>query len=332
MFMLHRTRRLIAGFLTLFALVTSASIGDRAFAADWPTRPIRMIVTFPPGGSADPAIRLIAPYMSERLGQPIVIDNRPGAGGNLGLSILAKAPADGYTFSVGSAGALAANSSLYTSMPFDVQKDLAPVGLVAETPFVVVGNPSLAPSTLPELIALAQSKPGSLAIGHGGNGTAMHLSVALLEQMAGIRFNQVPYKGTGPATVDVMANQLPLAMSDLPAALEQIKAGKLRAYATTSPHRLPQMLDMPTIAEAGVPGYEATGWFGVVAPADTPPAIIERMNEALNAALNDKTIASRIRALGVEPRPGSVQDFDAFIRSETEKWGKVVRQAHIKID
>jgi tripartite-type tricarboxylate transporter receptor subunit TctC len=303
-----------------------------AGATDFPKQPIRMVVTFPPGGSADAVVRMIVPRLNARLGQPVVIDNRPGAGGNIGLTIVAKAAPDGYTLGVGAAGALSANSSLYAQMPFDPIKDFKPVSMLAAIPFVIVGNPSVAAKTQKELIALAHAQPGKLSIAHGGNGTAMHLSAALFNQMADAKMVEVPYKGSGPAALDVLAGNVPLAVVDLPSSLQQIKAGKLVAFAVTSPQRLPQLPDVPTVAEAGLAGYDSTGWFGVVAPAGTPDAIVQKLNAEIVAALNDEQVKAAMRNLGVEPAPTTPEAFEAYIRSETAKWAKVIRQANIRID
>jgi tripartite-type tricarboxylate transporter receptor subunit TctC len=317
----------IAGAL-LMATATGASLAQ----ADWPRQPIRMVVTFPPGGSADAVVRMVAPHINDELGQQLVIDNRPGAGGNIGLSVVAKAPPDGYTMGVGAAGALSANNSLYAQMPFDVQKDFRPVGMLAAIPFVLVGHPSLPAKNMRELLALAKSQPGKFSVAHGGNGTAMHLSAALMGQMAGAKFVEVPYKGSGPAALDVLGGQVNLAVVDLPASLEQIKAGKLIAFAVTSPRRLPQLPDVPTMSESGLQGYDSTGWFGVVAPAGTPAAAIAKMNAAINNALNDPAIQARMRSLGVEPAAGKPEEFAAYIQSETAKWGKVIKDGNIKLD
>ena len=299
---------------------------------DFPKQPIHIVVTFPPGGSADAIVRMLVPRLTARLGQPIVIDNRPGAGGNVGLAVVAKAPPDGYVLGVGAAGALSANVSLYPNMPFDPIKDFKPVSMLAAIPFVIVGNPSVPARTQKDLIALATAQPGKLSIAHGGNGTAMHLSAALFAQMADVKLVEVPYKGSGPAALAVLAGTVPLAVVDLPAALQQIKAGKLVAYAVTSPQRLPQLPDVPTAAEAGLGGYDSTGWFGVVAPAGTPDAIVQRLGAEITAALNDEAIRERMRNLGVEPAPSTPQAFDAYIRAESQKWAHVIRTAHIKID
>jgi tripartite-type tricarboxylate transporter receptor subunit TctC len=216
-------------------------------------------------------------------------------------------------------------------MPFDPIKDFKPVSMLAAIPFVLVGNPSLQAKNIKDLIALAHAQPGKLSIGHGGNGTAMHLSAALFSQMADTRIVEVPYKGSGPAALDVLAGNVPLAMVDLPSSLQQIKAGKLVAYAVTSPQRLPQLPEVPTLSEAGLSGYDSTGWFGVVAPAGTPDAVVAKLNAEITAALNDEQVKAKMRNLGVEPAPTTPEQFEAYIKSETTKWAKVIKQANIKL-
>jgi tripartite-type tricarboxylate transporter receptor subunit TctC len=330
----HITRRYAAAWAVLASLSTAALLTPLPAQAqtEFPNKPIRIVVTFPPGGSADAVVRMLTPRLTEKLGQQVVVDNRPGAGGNIGLAVVAKAPADGYTLGVGAAGALAANSALYPNMPFDAQKDFKPVTMLAAIPFVIVGHPSLAPRNQRDLLALARTQPGKLSLAHGGNGTAMHLSAQLFAQMGEVKFSEVPYKGSGPAALDALGGQVNRAVVDLPSALQHIRAGKLVAYAVTSPQRLPQLPDVPTVSEAGLAGYDATGWFGVVAPAGTPPAVIARLNAEINAALNDETIRNTMRAQGVEPAPGTADAFEAYIRSETAKWGQVIRSANIKLD
>jgi tripartite-type tricarboxylate transporter receptor subunit TctC len=322
--------RVLASLLAATAL--SAPAQAPATRSEFPAHPIRMVVTFPPGGSADAVVRMIVPRLNEKLGQQVVVDNRPGAGGNIGLTIVAKALPDGYTLGVGAAGALSANVSLYPQMPFDPARDLKPVSMLAAIPFVLVGHPSLTARTLKDLIAQAKADPSKFSIGHGGNGTAMHLSAALLSQMADVKLVEIAYKGSGPAALDVLGGQVPLAVVDLPAALQQIKAGKLIAYAVTSAQRLPMLPDVPTVSEAGLTGYDSTGWFGVVAPAGTPAPVVARLNAEITAALKDPQIQASMRNLGVEPAPGTPESFDAYIRSETQKWGKVIRQANIKLE
>lgn len=329
--MIHSFRTL-AGLAALAALGLALCAPAQAQKQDYPNKPVRMIVTFPPGGSADAMVRLLSPRLTDKLGQQVVVDNRPGAGGNIGLTAVAKAPADGYTLGVGAAGALSANASLYAQMPFEVARDFKPVTMLAAIPFVIIGHPSLPAKNLPQLIALARSQPGKLAIAHGGNGTAMHLTAALFGQMADVKLVEVPYRGSGPATLDVLSGQIPLAVADLPAALQHIKAGKLTAFAVTSLQRLPMLPDVPTVAEAGIPGYDSTGWFGVVAPAGTPAPVIARLNAEITAALNDEAIKASMRSLGVEPAPSTVEAFEAYIKSETHKWAQVIKMAHIKLD
>lgn len=318
----------VAGLVATCLLMSSALA---QLGTDYPRQPVRMIVTFPPGGSADAVVRLVLPRLSEKLGQAVVVDNRPGAGGNIGMTAVATAPADGYLMGVGAAGALAANVSLSVKMPYDVKKDLRAVSFLAAIPFVLVGNSSVAASTLPELMNLAKAQPGSLSIAYGGNGTAMHLATALLGQMAGVQWVEVPYKGTAPAVVDALAGQVSLAMADLPTALPHIRAGRLKAFAVTAPQRLPQLPQTPTMAEAGLPGYDATGWFGVVAPAATPKVVIERMNAAITHALKDPAVSESMREMGAVPMSGTPDEFQTYIAAETTKWAKVIHQGNIKI-
>ena len=325
-----RRRTCTAALAALATLALPAMA--QAQPGGYPSQPIRMIVTFPPGGSADAVVRMLVPRLNETLGQPVIVDNRPGAGGNIGMQLLTKSAPDGYTFGVGAAGALSANKSLYASMPYDPEKDLLPVGMLAAIPFVLAGHPALPAKNLQQLIDMARKSPGQLSVAHGGNGTAMHLSTALLQQMAGTKMTEVPYKGSGPAALDTLSGQVQLSLVDLPASLQQIKAGKLTAYAVTSPARLPQLSDVPTMAEAGLAGYDSTGWFGVVAPMGTPAAAIARMNEALVKALNDPKIQQSMRNLGVEPAPDTPQAFGAYIRSESQKWARVIKQGNIKLD
>jgi tripartite-type tricarboxylate transporter receptor subunit TctC len=329
----HFLARAAATLLAVCALSAQAQApATPAAPGEFPNKPIRLVVTFPPGGSADGVVRMLVPRLNEKLGQTVVVDNRPGAGGNIGLTVVAKAPSDGYTLGVGAAGALAANPSLYAQMPFDPAKDLKPVAMLAAIPFVLIGHPSVAAKTQRELIALAKAQPGKLSIAHGGNGTAMHLSAALFSQMADLKLVEVPYRGSGPAALDVLSGQIPLAVVDLPSALQHIKAGKLVAFAVTSPQRLPMLPDVPTVSESGLNGYDSTGWFGVVAPAGTPPAAIARLNAEINAALNDDALMTSMRNLGVEPAPGTADAFDAYIRAETVKWSRVIKTANIKLE
>ncbi len=326
--------RLIQFMVFLFSALLGifSSVAANAQTADYPAKPIKIVVTFPPGGSADAIIRILSTRLNEKLGQPLVIDNRPGAGGNIGLSVVSKAAPDGYVLGVGAAGGLTANVSLYPQMPFDVTKDFQPITMLAAIPFVLVGHPSVPAENIQQLIAYAKSQAGKVSIGHGGNGTAMHLSTALFTQMADLKLIEVPYRGSGPAAMDTLSGQIQLSVTDLAAALPHIKAGKLKAFAVTSPKRLSNLPDVPTLAESGLTGYDSTGWFGLVAPAGTPANIVQRLHTEFTAALNDEGIKSQMRQSGMEPVATSIEGLDAYIKSETQKWAKVIRQANIKLN
>lgn len=321
-------------FARALVAVCLAAIGipSVAQAPPWPAKPIRMIVTFPPGGSTDAVVRIMAPKLGERLGQQVIVDNRPGAGGNIGLAALATSPADGYALAVGAAGGLAANAALYPKMPFDVQKDFVPISLLAHIPFVLVVPPTSSIKSVADLLAQAKAEPGKVAVGHGGNGTAMHLSVQLLKLMAAVDLTEVAYKGSGPVALDVMGGQVPAGMLDLPSVLQQIKSGKVRALAVTGSTRLPQLPDVPTLSEAGVKGYESTGWFGVVAPAATPVAVVARLQSEMRAVLVDPDVIAGARAAGVELSPTTSAEFGRFIASETVKWADVIKRSGTKLE
>ena len=326
--------RIIQWKCLVFSALLVLLICQTVFAqsGDYPTKPIKVVVTFPPGGSSDAIIRILSTRLNDKLGYPLVLENRPGAGGNIGLSIVAKAAPDGYVLGVGAAGGLTANVSLYPQMPFDVAKDFAPITMLASIPFVLVGHPSIPADNLQQLIALAKAQPGKVSIGHGGNGTAMHLSTALFSQMADVKLIEVPYRGSGPAAMDTLSGQIQLSITDLAAALPHIKAGKLKAFAVTSPKRLINLPEVPTMSESGLTGYDSTGWFGLVAPVGTSPQIIQRLHAEFTAALNDESIKSQMRQNGMEPIATSVENFDAYIKSETQKWARVIRQANIKLN
>jgi tripartite-type tricarboxylate transporter receptor subunit TctC len=296
----------------------------------YPDQPIKIIVTFPPGGSADIVIRALQPLVAADLQQPIVIENRSGAGGNIGIAAVAQAAPDGYTLGVAAAGVLTVNPYLNrAAMPFDPIKDLAPVTLLAQIPFVLVASQASKLASVGDVIAAAKAHPDQLSIGHGGNGTAMHLTSALFAQKANVRIQLVAYRGTAPATVDVLAGHIPLAVLDIPASQQLIRDGKLKALGVSAARRVAFLPDVPPLSEAGLSGFESVGWFGLVAPAGTPPDVVGRLNAAFVKALNDPAAVEKIRGLGAEPAPSSADDFAQFIRSESVKWGKLIADAGI---
>ena len=295
-----------------------------------PNRPIKWIVSFPPGGSTDVVARAMLPSLEKRLGQPVVIENRGGAGGNIGVDAVAKSAPDGYSIGFAAAGALAVNLSLVEKMPFDVAKDLIPITLVGTSPFILVATPKFEVASLKDVIAAAKAKPGELSIGHGGNGTAMHLTAALFNQMGGVSTTLVPYRGSGPVTADVVAGHIPLGITDGPSAIGQIKGGAVKPIAVTSLQRTPSLPDVPTFDELGLKGYESIGWYGVIAPAGTPPDIVRKLNEAFVETLKEPEVIERIRSVGAEPSPMTPAQFSAFIRNETTKWADVIKKAGIK--
>lgn len=314
-----------------FALAALAlCFATLASAEPWPSRPIRFIVPFPPGGSSDLISRAIAPHLAERLGQPVVIENKPGAGGMLGVDQVAKAEPDGHTIGLAAAGALSSNISLYLKMPYHPEKDLAHVAPLAMIPFLLVAHPSQ-PPTLKGLIDRAKANPGALSYGHGGQGTTMHLAGELLKMLGGVRIEAIPYKGSGPTSAAVLGNQVAIAVVDVPSAISNVRAGKLLAIAVTSKHRVAAAPEVPTFDEAGVPGYEAVGWFGVVAPAATPPRIVARLNEEIAAALEVPAIRKIAVDAGTEPFSTSPEAFSRMIREETKKWAEVIKAGNIKI-
>ena len=312
--------------LFLAALLVSTALS----AQSWPSKPIRYLVPFPPGGSSDLISRAIAPRLSERLGQQVVIENRPGAGGMIGVDVIAKAEPDGHTIGLAAAGALSSNISLYPKMPFHPEKDLAHITPLAMIPFFLIAHPSQADS-LKAVIQAEKTKPGSLQYGHGGNGSTMHLAGELFNMMGQVKIQAVPYKGSGPVAADVLGGQVPLGVVDVPSAIAHVKSGKLRALAVTTKRRISAAPDVPTFEEAGLPGYEAIGWFGAVAPAGTPAEIIKRLNLEITTALSLPDVKERALSAGAEPFPTSPQEFAAIIRDETKKWGEVVRTAGIKL-
>jgi tripartite-type tricarboxylate transporter receptor subunit TctC len=320
--------------LGLLALGLGAIVAPglaRAQPADWPARPIRFILPFPPGGGTDILGRLIAERLTAGLGQPVVTENRGGAGGNLGAEAAAKSPPDGYTI-VLVAPSLAISPSLYSKLNYDPVKDFAPVSLVATVPNVMITNPSVPAATLKEFIALAKSKPGEMNFGSGGSGTSNHLAGELFNIVAGVKLVHVPYKGVNLAMNDVLSGRVQLVFIGIPAAAPHIKAGKLRALALAAPQRSAVLPDVPTADEAGLPKFEVTTWYGILAPAGTPRPVVARLNGELGRIMHSSEMKERLDALATDPVTGTPEEFAELIRREIAKWGEVVREAGLKAD
>jgi tripartite-type tricarboxylate transporter receptor subunit TctC len=319
----------VRGTLVIASLI-AATFATPTRAQDYPVRPVTLIVPYAAGGGNDVMARIVADKMSALLHQPIVIENRGGAGGAIGVDAIVKSAPDGYVFGIAGLGALAVDVILNDKLPYDPFRDVAPISGLIQSPFILAAPLTFSGNSIADVIALAKAKPGSLSIGHGGNGTAMQLTAQLFNHMAGIDLPLVPYRGTGPVTQDVLAGHIPLGITDPPSALAQIEAKRIKALAISSRARFFALPDVPTFAESGLAGYESIGWFGFVAPARTPPEIVARLNAAIVAALRDPAVLDRIHLLGAEPMPGTPEEFGRFIRSEYEKWGKVIAESGAK--
>jgi hypothetical protein len=304
-----------------------------ARAADqWPIRPIRMVVAFAPGGSIDVVARIMAQELGRALGQPVVVENRAGASGNLGADFVAKAAPDGYTLFMGSASSLGANAALFRNLPYDPRRDFAPVRLMGLQPNVIVVHPSLPVTDVAELIAYARANPGKLNFGTAGSGSAQHVAGDMFRRMAEIDMVHVPYRGGAPALSDLIAGQLQLMFETLPTAVEPIAAGQLRALAVTMPERVARLPNLPTVAESGLPGYVSRGWMGIVAPAGTDPHIIARLANESEAIIAIPAVRQRLLGLGLEMIPSSPAQFSAFIREEVASYQEVVSSMGIQLD
>jgi tripartite-type tricarboxylate transporter receptor subunit TctC len=332
-------RRVGAVALALFGTAAGALVHVQAQAQTgaaatpgWPSKPVRLIVTFPPGGSSDAAARLVAPKLAERLGQAVVIDNRPGAGGGIGLEAAAKSAPDGHTLVLASAGGLTANPSLYRKLNYDPVKDFLPVVLFGTSPFVLVAHESLPAANARELVALAKSKPGKLSYASGGNGTAMHLSGELLKSTAQVFVVHVPYRGTGPAVLAAMSGETELAVADLASVQQQLKGGRLKALGVMGAKRSSLAPELPTLAETGLPGFESNGWFAVLAPAGTPAPIVARLNAELNTILRSDDMRRQFAVAGLEPLGGTTEELARLMKTETDKWAQVIKVSGAKLD
>jgi tripartite-type tricarboxylate transporter receptor subunit TctC len=298
----------------------------------YPSKPLRFMAGFPPGGVADIVARIIAPPLAQRLGQPVVVDNRAGAGGVIGADAVAKSAPDGYTIGFGVSGALTANVTLMPKLPYDPLKDLASVSKVVNNPLALVVSSSLGVNSVKEFISLAKSKPGQLSYGTAGHGTAMNLAGELLNQMAAIDMRHVPYKGSNPAAVDLLAGHIQAAVLDLATAKPHLESGRLKALAVTTAKRTAIAPELPTMAEAGVPGYELGSWFGLIMPAGTPSEIIKRINAELTRVLNDPKVREQLLAAKTEPLPTTPEEMHNTIRKEIQQTATLIKAANIKLD
>jgi len=318
--------------LAIVVASIAALVPFGAAAQNYPTRPIRVIVPFAPGGGTDTAMRALAAVLSEGLGQPVVVDNRPGAGANLGAELAARAEADGYTlFAI--ADPHTVNPFLYPKLTYDVVKDFAPVTMVARSPYVLVAHPSLPAKNLQELVAYAKQNPDKLAYAHAGNGTAAHLTGEMLKLEAGIRMSPVAYKGGGAAVTDVVGGHVPLGVLALAAPMQHIKAGTLKALAVTSPRRIDQLPDVPTFAEAGFGNIQTFQWVGLEAPANTPAPIVAKLHAEVVKAARHKTVVDKLAASGLEVSTSATPDeFGKFIRDDMQRWPPVIKASGAKLD
>ena len=319
---------LMAAVTATFALLSPAWAQGPAY----PRGPVTLVVPFPAGGPTDAMARQLAQKLGERLGQQVVVDNKGGAGGSIAAEAVAKAPADGQTLFFGTTGTLAINPSLYSKLRYDPVKDFAPVSLMATTMNVLVVNPQVPAKILSELVALAKAKPGTLTYGSAGNGSSNHLSGELFRSSAGLQVTHVPYKGSAPALVDLLGGRLTMMFDTIAQQTQNIAAGKVRALAVTGPRRSPLLPDVPTAQEAGLKGFDVTIWYGVLAPAGTPPAVIERLNREIVAVMSTDAMKKRMEADGAEAHPTSPAEFAALIQHDMAKWAPVIKASGATLD
>jgi tripartite-type tricarboxylate transporter receptor subunit TctC len=316
--------------MTLLAVVAAGASAQPAAGSAYPSRPLHLIVPFPPGGSTDILARVLGQKLSEVLEQPVVVDNRPGAGGSIGAEAAAKAAPDGYTLLMGQLGPLAVSPAIYKKLPYDPVKSFAPVSLMAIVPSVLVVNNALPVRSAAELIAYAKKNPGKLAYGSAGNGSTSHLTTEYFKLATGTDILHVPYKGVGPMLTDLVSGQVAMGINGAPAVMPHVTSGRLRALAVTSLARVPSLPDIPTLDEAGVKGFEANGWYGIVAPAGTPSAIVLRLNSGIRRAVGTPELRARLDAEGAIPAGGTPEEFGALIASEIVRWGTVLKKAGIE--
>jgi tripartite-type tricarboxylate transporter receptor subunit TctC len=318
-------------FQNVSLLVLTACVASLSFAQSYPTKPIKVVVGYAAGGAVDVVARTIGQSLSTSMGQPVLIDNKPGAGTNIAVKSVVSAEPDGYTLMM-AANALAANMSLYQPAPFDAERDLVAVSLIGRVPVVIAANPSAPYTNIKQLIEVAKGRPNGVAFGTPGNGSTPHMAVELFARAAGIDLQHIPYRGGAPAITDVIGGQLPLVAVNALEVLPHVKSGKLKVLAVLSPNRSAIFPDVPTIAESGFPGFEASVWYGLVAPAATPKPIVTKLHDEVQKALQTKDVRERMHAVGGEVVPGSAEMFTNLIRSERQRYAKLVREANIQPD
>jgi tripartite-type tricarboxylate transporter receptor subunit TctC len=323
---------MIKATLAFFILTGSTVIGAPATAQSYPAKPVRWIVPLPPGGSTDLISRLIAQKLTDAWRVQVVVDNRPGAAGTLGLAMAAKSPPDGYTIVLAQTGNVAIAPGLYSRLTYDPVKDLAPVTQVLSTPLILIAHPSLPVKGVRELVALARAKPDTITYASGGSGGQVHLAFALLSSMAGVRMVHVPYKGVGPALIELIGGQVAISLTSIPPAMPHIKAGKLKALGVSSARRFKSLPEVPTIFEDGVAGYEVSVWYGVMMPAGTPPDIIARVNTDIVRILGQPEVQERFSGEGGDMVASTPEAFGAYIRAEIARWTKVITETGVKVD
>ncbi len=321
-----------AAALLLLALAAGTLAPAPATAQAWPAKPVRMVVPFPPAGGTDVIARVIGPRLGEALGQQVLIDNRAGANGNVGTELVARAAPDGYTVLLNGGGTLAVNPSLYSRLPYDSVRDFAPVSMVALQPSVLVVHPSVPARSVSELITLARSRPGQLNYASSGSGSLAHLCAEVFKRMAKIDMLHVPYKGAGPSLADLLAGQVHLIFASSPSVMPHVRNGRLRALGVTTAKRVRATPEVPTIAEAGLPGFELTGWYGLLAPAGTPSPVVNRLNVDLVKTLNVADVQEKLVDQGLEVATSTPREFADFLKAEIAKYARVVREAGVKVD
>jgi len=321
---------MLGAVVKVLAIALAAGAPLAAAAQAWPAKPVRMLVPFPPGGGVDFAARIVGKHLSDRLGQQVVIENRAGANGIIALEALKGAAPDGYTIAAASNGPLVINPAMYLRLPYDPLRDFVAVGGLVSFPLLLVVHPSVPANSVREVIALARARPGALTFSSPGVGNGSHLAAELFAAMANVQLVHVPYKGTAPAATALLAGEVALAFSSIPTVLPHVRAGKLRALGVGNATRVPSLPEFPTIAESGVPGYEAFSWAGVIAPTGTPRDVVVRLNREIGQVLRQKDVADQLANEGTIPTPDSPEEFAAYIKSELGKWGAIVQLAKIK--